>query len=73
LSFIINELVEKGFIHAPQTKGDTSYRKLAIEVLNAFEVDTTEQNMQKELNPNKNTLGEISRLKINIPNISDLA
>jgi hypothetical protein len=73
LAFIINELVEKGFIDSPKSKGDTSYKKLADEVLSAFDVDTTEQNMQKELNPNKNTVGDFNRMKITIPNISDLA
>lgn len=72
LAYLINELIENGFIDAPKTKGDTSYKKMAELIMRTFEVETTEQNMQKELNPNKNTVGDVNRLRFKIPSISEL-
>lgn len=74
LAYIINQLVEKGFIDAPKHHGDISYRQLAEILLNVFEIEkkTTSLNMQKELNPLKNTTGDHNRKRIKIPNITEL-
>lgn len=70
--YIINELVEKGFIECPTTHASPSISKLSRVCLEVFDLSSTPQNIEKELNPEKNTLSEIKRKHFKIPNISEL-
>lgn len=70
--YIINELVEKGFIECPTTHASPSISKLAKVCLEIFELGSTPQNIEKELNPEKNTLSVHKRKYFNIPNVSEL-
>jgi hypothetical protein len=69
---ILYELAEKGYIEFPQTRGDRSYARYAKECLNLFDIDTTQGNLEKEINPNKCTLSPTSKIKLDIPNINEL-
>lgn len=70
--YIINELVEKGFIECPTTHSSPSISKLAKVCFEIFDLSSTPQNIEKELNPEKNTLSVIKRKYFNIPNVSEL-
>lgn len=73
LGYLITKLIEKDFIELPTTHGNGSYSKLAklfyqyFDVRNEKDEPTTEQNLIKEFNPEKNTLSETSRARIVIP------
>jgi hypothetical protein len=72
LGYIMNELAEKGFIEIPKTRGDISYSRFAKVLLELFEIETTKANLENEVNPDKNSLGNLNRKKLSIPNLNDL-
>jgi hypothetical protein len=72
IAYLFSELAKKGFIDLPTTRGDGSYSKLGVLIMQYFDVDTTIDNMKKEVNPAKNSLSETSRNKFVIPDIKDL-
>lgn len=51
--YLITELIGKGWIELP-TKSTKSYNKSANFLLNLFDIDTTQGNLSKEINPNEN-------------------
>ncbi len=52
LGFLILELVGKGWIELPTN----SYKKSAKYLMELFDVETTHNNLENEINPNKNSL-----------------
>ena len=70
--FIINELVEKGFIECPATHGSPSISRLSKVCLEIFDLSSTPKNIEKELNPEKNTLSDYKKGFFKIPNINEL-
>ncbi len=72
LGYIMNELAEKGFIEIPKTRGDISYSRFAKVLLELFDIDTTKENLEREVNPNKSSLGNLTRIKLSFPNLNDL-
>lgn len=70
--FIINELIDKGFIESPKTNGTESIAKLSRTCFNLFNINTSLGNLANELNPHKNSLSETNRKFFKIPNQSDL-
>lgn len=73
LGYLFNELVNKGFIEPPLYNGEFNYTGLAKFCYSNFKVNTTQENLIKEMNPSKNTLSETKRSKFTIPDITDLA
>jgi hypothetical protein len=74
-SYILSELARNGFIEIPSTNGEASYSKFAKvcwELFN-FQNSTTLENLQKEMNPNKNTLSDTVRSKFQFPNLTDIS
>jgi len=78
--YIILELVKHGFIEPPLYHGETNFTGLAKLCFNNFNIDTSQENLIKEMNQAKNTLSDTKRAKIkisdtefNIPDLSDLA
>ncbi len=71
-AWLFTELAKKGFIETPLRSGETNYTGLAKEIFNHFEINTTLENLIKEMNPNKNSLSDTKRAKFNIPEQSDL-
>lgn len=69
--YLFLELVKNGFIEAPVRGGDPNYAGFAKQCFQHFELNTTLENLIKEMNPGKNTLSDTKRYKF--PNISDLA
>ncbi len=66
--FILLELIDKGYIEKP-AKG---YRKTAEILLSHFDIDTTVGTLEKEINPNGNSMALESYTQIKIPNIGKL-
>lgn len=71
--YLFLELVARGFIDTPLYNGETNFKGLARQCYQYFDITTTPGNIEKEMNPNKNTLSDIKRAKFTIPNLSDLA
>lgn len=71
--YLFLELVKNGFIEPPLYNGETNYKGLARLCYQNFDINTTPGNIEKEMNPNKNTLSDTKRAKFTIPNISDIA
>jgi len=78
LGYIFSQFVEKGFIELPTSRGDGSYAKLAKLCFDYFDVrnekgqSTTLGNLEREFNPNKNSLSNSIRGKFEIPDKSAL-
>ena len=70
--YIFLELVKQGFIELTLHNGDSNFTELARRCYKYFDIDTTPENLKKEMNPNKNTLSDTKRAKFTIPNLSDL-
>jgi hypothetical protein len=66
LGFIINKLVENGYLK------EMSFSKLSKICLELFEIKTSKGNLESELNPNKNSLSEKKHDWFKIPHINDL-
>ena len=64
--------MQKGFIASPITHGELSIKKLAKVCFEVFETKSTIQNIERELNPSKNSLSDTKRNFFKIPNVSDL-
>lgn len=74
IGFVFIELTKHGYIDLPSSNGrDGSYAGLAKLVYRFFDItgskenNTTLENLIKEFNPNKNTLGIANRAKFTIP------
>jgi hypothetical protein len=74
-AYIFLELVEKGYIDMPSTKGDGSYALLAKQCFELFEFKkgSSVENLKRAMNPNKNALSETNRAKITIPELKDIS
>jgi len=80
-AFLFLELVKHGFIEPPFHRGESNnYTGLSRLCYQYFDIDTTPENLTKELKPDnektgtrKNTLSDTNRAKFTIPNLSDLA
>jgi hypothetical protein len=74
-SYIFLELAKNGFIEIPSTNGEASYSKYSKVCWDLFEFQnkTTLENLQKEMNPNKNTLSEGVRAKFTFPSLDDIS
>lgn len=74
-AYILLELAKKGFIEIPATSGEASYSRFAKVCweLISFKEATTQENLKKELNPNKNTLSDGVRAKFTIPQINEIS
>lgn len=70
--YLFLELVKHGFIEPPLYNGEMNYTGLSRLCNNYFDIETTSQNLTKEMNPEKNTLSDTKRAKFTIPNLSDL-
>lgn len=66
LGFIINELIENGYIK------ELSYSKLSKICLELFDINTTKGNLENELNPNKNSLSPKKQKIFKIPPMDEL-
>lgn len=73
LGYLFLELVKAGFIEPPLYGGEYNYTGLAKFCFNNFKVNTTQENLIKEMNPLKNTLSDTKRSKFTIPDLTDLA
>lgn len=78
--YILLELVKHGFIEPPLYNGEPNFTGLAKLCYNCFSIDTSQENLIKEMNQVKNTLSDTKRAKIKIsdadftiPDLSDLA
>jgi hypothetical protein len=73
--FIFSELAKQGYIDHPKTFSEWSYAKYARICLQVFDINTTQGNLEKELNRaiGKNTLSDTKQLKFNIPNIQEIS
>ena len=71
--YLFLELVAKGFINPPLYNGESNYKGLSRQCYQYFEIKTTSGNIEKELNPDKNTLSDSKRAKFTIPDLSDMA
>ena len=69
--YLMLELAQQGYIEIPSTSGEASYRKYATICYKLFELDTTEANLIKEMNPNTNSLVDSNRAKFQIPDLAD--
>ena len=72
LAYLFTELHLKGFLEPKLHNGETSYAGTAKILWDHFDISTTKENWIKEMNPNKNTLGDVKRAKFSIPKASDL-
>jgi hypothetical protein len=70
--YLFIELVNNGFIEMPLRNGEVNYSAFSRQLMNAFDVPSTEGNLANECNPNKNSLSLVKRNKFSIPRISDL-
>jgi hypothetical protein len=73
--FLFSELVKKHYIEPPKTFAEPSYAKYAKICMEVFDINTTEGNLAKELNPaiGKNTLSDTKKEKFTIPEILDIS
>ncbi len=72
---VLLELANKGFIELPSTNAQGSYSRYAKVCWDMFEFKnkTTLENLQKEMNPDKNTLSPGVRSKFTIPELTDIS
>ena len=70
---IFSELARQGYIELPSTNNNGSYQKYASICYQIFDINTTEANLQRALNPEKNQLSSNSREQIIIPNMKDIS
>lgn len=71
--YLIFELAKKGFIDFPLHNGEINPTGLAKKCYQLFDINTTESNLIKEMNPNKNSLSDTKRAKFSIPNLEDIS
>jgi hypothetical protein len=73
--YLFLELARQGFIELPSTNGEASYRKYSQTCFEMFEFEnkTTAQNLEKEMNPGKNTLSDTVRNRFIIPDFKDIS
>lgn len=72
--YIFTELARTGFVELPSTHGEGSYSKYAKtcwEMFN-FKSNTTIKNLEKEMNPKKNTLSPTMRARFVFPDSKEL-
>ncbi len=69
--YIFSELVKNNFIETPVRNGEPNFTGFAKKCWEHFEIDTTMENLIKEMNPKKNSLSDTKRVKF--PKLSDLA
>lgn len=72
MGFLMMELIDKGFIDMPISKGSPSLSALASLCNDYFDVDATIGTMKKAFSYDSNQLSDIKRLKLEIPNIKDV-
>lgn len=73
LGYIMGQLAICGYIDAPQKKdGEINYSEFARQLSKVFSVNSIE-NLAKELNPEKNSLENNNREKIQIPHIKSIS
>ena len=75
--FIISELIAKGYIEAPTTNSEWSYSKTAKICSVIFEITgdkgrTTVDHLKNVLNPERNTLPEYKKKKLEMPQLDDI-
>ena len=73
--YIISELIRAGYVEPPTTNGDLSYSKLADICNQIFKVaqhSPTRDSWRNVIDPNRNTLSEIKRAKIKLPDSSEI-
>ena len=70
--FLINELINNNYLEPPFKGGQYNYTGLAKLLYKYFEIETTQDNLIKELHPNKTTLSDTKKAKFTIPKASDL-
>ncbi len=70
--FLMTELVKRGYIEPPLRNGESNYAGFAKLCYQYFDIDTTQENLIKEMNPGKCTLSDTKREKFTIPELSDL-
>ena len=71
--YIFLELAKKGYIDFPLHNGEINPTGLAKICFEIFEIDTTRDNLIKEMNENKHTLSDTKREKFAIPELKDLS
>ena len=73
--YVFLELAKKGFIELPPTSGQGSYSRYAKVCWDLFDFQkaTTPENLQKEMNPTKNTLSESVRSKFEMPSQNEIS
>lgn len=74
-AYVLLQLAEKGFIELPSTSGQGSYSRYAKVCWDLFEFQnkTTTENLQKEMNPKKNTLSDGIRAKFTLPSLNEIS
>lgn len=70
--YIFGLLAQRGFIEFPNHKGKASYGKYAKICMELFDIKTTKENLEKELNPNNNSLSSDITGKFKIPDVKDI-
>ncbi|KAA0990481.1 hypothetical protein [Dyadobacter aurulentus] len=71
--FIIQQLINNGYIEAPLYSSEWSYRKTAKISWSVFDFgSTTIANLEKEISLDGNSLSELKKAKFSIPPYSDL-
>jgi hypothetical protein len=69
--YLFSEFVKNDFVETPVRSGEPNLTGFAKQCWEHFEIDTTLENLIKEMNPTKNTLTDPKRSKF--PKLSDLA
>jgi hypothetical protein len=69
--YLFTELVKNDFLETPVHNGEPNFTGFAKQCWEHFEINTTLENLIKEMNPKKNTLSDTKRIKF--PKLSDLA
>ncbi len=73
-AYVFLELSKNGFIEIPSTSGEASYSRYAKVSWELFEFNkTTQENLQKEMNPNKNTLSDTVKAKFTFPSLDEIS
>lgn len=70
--YLIIKLVEGGLIEMPATHRNGSYSKLSKLLCQYFDLNSTKGNIEKEVNPDKNSLTDAKRALFEIPDLKDL-
>ena len=65
--YLFNELVEKGFIEKPKSKGRATHAAFARSCLKLFEFRGEDSSLEKELSPQSNSLTYANREEFKIP------